>query len=135
MATSSEQTSLSDEPASGPRSASGTPLASYYSKRTIGAGFLQLMEQRLASALRGLDARVERLTVRYEDLNGPKGGVDTSCRIQLKLSAEPMVVVEGRAQDEARAFRVTLPRLIAAVDRQLNRRAERSRTSLRSLFG
>jgi hypothetical protein len=92
------------------------------------------MEQRLVAATRGLGSRVERLTVRFEDLNGPKGGVDTACRIQLRVSAEPVLVVEGRAEDEARAFRVALPRLIAALDRQLNRRAAKPRTTLRVPF-
>ena len=107
------------------------PLA-VRSKNILGAGFQRLIEQRLASAVRGLGSRVERLSVRFEDLNGPKGGVDTACRIQLVLSGKPVLVVEGRAEDEGRAFRVALPRLIAALDRQLNRRTVRPRTSLRA---
>ena len=110
-----------------------TPLQ-VVSRRTVGAGFLHLMDQRLSSAFRGLSSRVDRVTVRFEDLNGPKGGVDTACRIQLLISGQPPLVVEGRAEDEARAFRVALPRLVAALDRQLSRRAVRPRKTLREPF-
>lgn len=92
------------------------------------------MEQRLAAALRGLGSRAERVTIRFEDLNGPRGGVDTSCRIQLTLSGHPHLVVEGRAEDERRAFQVALPRLVAALDRQLSRHAARPRKSVRLPF-
>jgi ribosome hibernation promoting factor len=107
------------------------PLA-VYSKSILGAGFQNLIEQRLAAAVRGLGPRVERLSVRFEDLNGPKGGIDTACRIQLVLSGKPVLVVEGRAEDEGRAFRVALPRLIAALDRRLSRRTARARAGLRT---
>jgi hypothetical protein len=105
-----------------------------YSKQTLGQGFVHLVEQRLAVALRGVGSRVERITVRFEDLNGPKGGVDTSCRIQLKLSGQPALVVEGRAEGEGRAFRLALPRLVAALDRQLSRRPAKTRATLRMPF-
>ena len=109
------------------------PLA-ISSKRTIGSGFQELMQQRLAAALRGIGSRVERVAVRFEDLNGPKGGVDTACRIRLSVSGQPVLVVEGRAEDERRAFLLALPRLVAALNRQLNRRAAIPRASVRVPF-
>ncbi len=106
------------------------PLA-WYSKTAIRSGFRRLMAQRLGAALRGWESRVERLSVRFEDLNGPKGGVDTACRIQVTLSAQPIVVVEGRGETAPQAFRLALRRLGAAIDRQFDRRSARPRTSLR----
>lgn len=133
MTRSSESRSTPTDVQSTPTAPARLPLV-LYSKRTLGAGFTELVEQRLAAALKGLGSRVERLTARFEDLNGPKGGVDTACRLQLSLSGHRLLVVEGRAEDEARAFRVALPRLISALDRQLNRRAEIPRKSLRQPF-
>ena len=52
----------------------------------------------------------------------------------LAAYRQPPLVVEGRAEDEARAFRVALPRLVAALDRQLSRRAVRPRKTLREPF-
>jgi hypothetical protein len=133
MARSTEPVSTTTALESDVATRSGIALA-IYSKGVLGAGFTQLMEQRLAAALRRFGSRVERLTVRFEDLNGPKGGVDTACRIQLSLSGEPPLVVEGRDQDEARAFRVALPKLVAALDRKLSRRSAHTRVSVRTPF-
>lgn len=100
-----------------------------YAKDTLGAGFRELVATRLATALRG--SRVERVVVRFEDLNGPKGGSDTSCRVQLALSGQPVLVVEARGLDEAHAFRLAVPRLSAALDRRRGRDRVRSRTTAR----
>lgn len=131
MAKSPDQVSTSNELDSAPAARSGMALA-VYSKKTLGQGFVLLMEQRLTAVLRGVVSRVERVTVRFEDLNGPKGGVDTACRIQLRLSGQPVLVVEARAEGEGPAFRLALPRLVAALDRQLSRRMAKPRESLRT---
>lgn len=130
MVRTSQQTTVSSDTES---VQVGIPLV-IHGKGTIGRGLQRLIAERAASALRGIGSRVERLTVRFEDLNGPKGGVDMACRIQLVLSSHPVIVVEGRAEDSGRAFRLALPRLIAAIDRQLNRRSVKSRNTLRESF-
>jgi hypothetical protein len=133
MVKSPQQVSVSNELDSTPARGSGRALA-VYSKQTLGQGFVALIEQRLGAVLRGVGPRVERVTVRFEDLNGPKGGVDMACRIQLRLSGQPTLVVEARAEGEAAAFRLALPRLVAALDRQLSRRMAKPRASLRMPF-
>lgn len=52
----------------------------------------------------GPTSGVQRATVRFEDVNGPKGGVDTACRIKLVISGRPTVLVEKRATSEPLAF-------------------------------
>ncbi len=47
---------------------------------------------------------IERGTVRFEDINGPRGGVDTECRIKLVLSGRPSVQAQDRARDPESAF-------------------------------
>ena len=98
---------------------------------TLGAGFRRLMATRLSTALRGVGQDLERVVVRFEDLNGPKGGVDTACRIQLTVRGRPVLVAEARADGEARAFRLALPRLATALARQRGRDRSHSRASLR----
>lgn len=102
-----------------------------YAKGTIGAGFRELIATRLAASLRGVESRVERVVVRFEDLNGPKGGPDTACRIHLTLRGHPVLVVEARAEGEAHAFRLAVPRLEAALDRRRGRARGRSRATVR----
>lgn len=104
---------------------------SVYCKDMLGAHFQELIAARLAAAVRGMDTRVERIVVRFEDLNGPKGGTDTACRIQVSLSGRPAIVVEARADGEGRAFRLALPRLASALGRERQRSRSRTRSTLR----
>jgi hypothetical protein len=99
-----------------------------YARETVGAGFQELIAARLAALLRGIAGRVERIVVRFEDLNGPKGGSDTACRIQLAVSGQPLLVVEARGEGEAHAFRLALPRLTGALNRRRGRERERGRS-------
>ncbi|MDQ2642722.1 MAG: HPF/RaiA family ribosome-associated protein [Myxococcota bacterium] len=103
--------------------------------RTLGAGFQTFIENRLAAILRGHHARIERVAVRFEDLNGPKGGDDTACRIQVTIAGQQPLVVEARAEGEEHAFRLAVPKLTAALNRQLERRRERPRATLREMTG
>lgn len=135
MPKSTEHVSPPVEPESQPEGQPGIRVA-LHSKRPLGAGFQRLIEQRVLGTLFGfgLGSRVERSTVRFEDLNGPKGGVDTSCRILLVVKGQRSLVVEARAEDPARAFRAALPKLVAALERQVKRRAAKPRVSLRTTF-
>jgi len=58
---------------------------------------------------RGYD-RVQRVNVRLSDVNGPRGGVDKRCLVQVRLGGLPDVVVEDIQAD-----------LYAAIDRASGR--------------
>lgn len=47
---------------------------------------------------------IERGTVRFTDINGPRGGVDKECRIKLVLSGRPSVQASDRASEVEPAF-------------------------------
>ena len=102
-----------------------------YAKGTLGAGFLELIATRLAASLRGVEGRLDRVVVRFEDLNGPKGGADMACRIHVTLHGHSVLVVEARGEGEAYAFRRAVPRLEAALGRRRGRDRGRSRATLR----
>ena len=70
----------------------------------------------------GPASSVQRATVRFEDINGPKGGVDMVCRIKLVLSGRPSVVVEKRATSEALAFAEAVQSVGTTLMRALARR-------------
>jgi len=108
---------------------------SVHGDRTLGSGFQASIESRLAAILKGQNARIERVAVRFEDLNGPKGGDDTACRIQVTLAGYQPVVVEARAEGEQHAFRLAIPKLTAALARKLERRRERPRATVRLMAG
>lgn len=58
-----------------------------------------------------------RASVRFEDVNGPKGGVDTVCRLKVVLRGRPSVQIEQLAATPRQAFAGALRRLATSVDR------------------
>jgi len=65
---------------------------------------------------------IERVDVRFKDINGPaRGGPDTRCRINLAVSGRPSVFAEERAHDVDRA----LFRAASSVSRAMARSVER----------
>jgi CBS domain-containing protein/ribosome-associated translation inhibitor RaiA len=66
---------------------------------------------------------LERVSVRIDDVNGPRGGVDHACRIKLVLSGLPSVVVE----QQAATLRAAVDGAIAKAERTLGRTVRRRR--------
>ena len=81
------------------------------------AGMNEAIRDQLATKLSHATSLIERGTVRFDDVNGPKGGVDTVCRIKLVLRGRPSVQVEERGTDVRAAFARALPTAVRAVQR------------------
>lgn len=79
-------------------------------------GYLRV---RLGKKLGKFSPHVERVTVRFEDLNGPKGGVDIECRIKVVLSGLPSVVVSENAETVPLAFNRAADRCVRVVRKSL----------------
>ncbi len=77
------------------------------------------INQRVKKSMGACTGRIERLVVRLKDLNGPKGGADKECCVEIKLAQQKSVVVRMRGADAylciqkalSRASRTTLRRL------------------------
>jgi putative sigma-54 modulation protein len=65
---------------------------------------------------------IERASVRIEDVNGPRGGVDKRCRIKVVVSALPSIVVEQQHESLHAAIDGALDRVQRAVRQTLKRR-------------
>jgi len=77
--------------------------------------------KRLGSAVgRVLDARPSSISVGLSDENGPRGGVDKTCRLVLRSKAL-LLVCEARSADALSAVDAAADRLAAALSRQLAR--------------
>ena len=70
----------------------------------LAPGFEERIRTQLANRVGHEAQSIERATVRFEDANGPKGGVDTVCRIKLVVTDRPTVLVEKRDTSAGRAF-------------------------------
>jgi ribosome-associated translation inhibitor RaiA len=82
-------------------------------------------ERRLDFALRRFAHRIERVTVRLVDINGPKGGLDKRCRIVVELSPARSLVVEATDSDAYSAVSQAAARADETVARAVTRRRPR----------
>jgi hypothetical protein len=67
-------------------------------------------EKRLRFVMRRLTWLVPRATVHLSDINGPRGGVDKRCQIELKTSGNGHVVVTAVSRDWRSAIESALAR-------------------------
>ena len=67
---------------------------------------------------------IERVSVRIEDVNGPRGGVDQACRIKVVLSGLPSVIFESRDA----SLRNAVDAALAGAERTVRRALQRRRT-------
>jgi ribosome-associated translation inhibitor RaiA len=68
---------------------------------------------------------IERVSIRVEDVNGPKGGKDKRCCIKIVLSGLPSIVIEQEHTALQGAMDGALARAEKAVKRTLQRRRKR----------
>jgi hypothetical protein len=89
------------------------------------------VRERLRRALSPLAKRIDRLTIRFEDVNGPRGGVDTICRIKAVMTGADSLLVQQRAKSPEQAVGRAIPRLVRAVRRDADKRPRRSGSKAR----
>ena len=73
------------------------------------------IQRRLVFALGRFGRRVERVLVRVEDTNGPKGGIDKQCRVAVVVPHSRTAVIEARGSN----IRVTINRAVAKASRYI----------------
>lgn len=81
------------------------------------------IRRRLGEKLAKYARSIERVTVRVRDINGPRGGVDLLCRINVVLSGLPSVVVEHKSA----LLRPALTGAITAVEQAVRSTVRRRR--------
>ena len=111
----------SSKAARGRTDAEATPLA-IRSRVPLDDATRDLVRVRLGRRLASYARHVRRATVRFEDVNGPRGGIDVACRVKVVLDGLPSVVVEKRA---SRAEDAVVP-AVEAVRRALRRALQRA---------
>ncbi|MES2401314.1 MAG: HPF/RaiA family ribosome-associated protein [Pseudomonadota bacterium] len=91
-----------------------------------GAALRQVATERMRFALRRLSWLVPRARVRLSDVNGPRGGTDKQCQIELKTGAG-RVVVSSLAGDWRSALDLAVQRSARVLVRSLQRQARPGR--------
>lgn len=80
------------------------------------------LRAKLGRALSPMATRIERVSVRFDDVNGPRGGVATRCRTKVVLSGKDSVVVEERGRNPTHAVALVTPVLRRTLKRTIERR-------------
>jgi len=83
------------------------------------------VERRLKFAMKRCDEHIQRLVIRLSDINGPRGGSDKQCHIQVVMAGMPDVVIEDTRTDIYAAIHRALDRAAQVVSRKINRRQKR----------
>ncbi|WP_437550844.1 hypothetical protein WME95_08725 [Sorangium sp. So ce327] len=93
--------------------------------RTFGVGVDEAtrahVRQTLGAKLGRFAPDIERLTVRFTDVNGPRGGVDVACDVKVVLSGHPSVVYQMRGHEPRETIDRAVPGIVRAVQSALER--------------
>lgn len=95
-------------------------------------GLREHTERRLQFAMSWAVHDVRKVVVRLSDINGPRGGNDKRCYIQIPLPRQPDVVIEDTESDLYLAIDRAVARAERSVARQLERQREHSHGSFRT---
>ena len=77
------------------------------------------IQRRLRFALTSSTDHIQRVMVRLSDINGPRGGQDKHCRIQIVLKGMPDVVINDTESNLYAAISRAIGRASRAVARGL----------------
>lgn len=79
-------------------------------------------KRRLNFALANKSEYINRVIMRLSDINGPRGGTDKRCRLQVRLSGLPDVFVEDIETDMYTSIDRACDRISRTVTRKINRK-------------
>jgi ribosome-associated translation inhibitor RaiA len=97
------------------------------------AAMSDLAQRRIRFAFRRLAWLVPQATVQLSDINGPRGGVDKRCQIELATDGAGLVVVTSVARDWRTAIDLALARAARFLVRLWRRNRDPRRLRQRSL--
>lgn len=87
------------------------------------------IKRRLGFALSARDDHIQRVLVQLFDINGPRGGADKCCHIQVMLTQLPDVVIKDTEADLYTAIDRAADRAGRTTGRRLARKLTRRRSS------
>ena len=91
----------------------------------------ELAVKRLQFVLRRLHSLVPRARVRLSDVNGPRGGVDKRCQVELNTEGAGTVVITALARDWRTALDSAMARAARSLAHNWQRGQRPTRPSLR----
>lgn len=88
------------------------------------------VEKKLKSTLSSYEKsrHLKRVVIRLSDINGPRGGEDKLCHIQVMLAGAPDVIIKSTKQDMYTAIDKAIHRVGNTVVRRLGRQRQRMKS-------
>lgn len=105
----------------GPTPVATTPLT-IRARPRLDAALDASVRDRTSRAMGRWARMIERITIRFADENGPRGGVDCRCALDIVVTGLPPVHVDRLAADPGAAFGPALRAAVQAVRRLLEHR-------------
>ena len=88
---------------------------------SLTTALLGYSQRRVLGAMSYISGHVKRVVIRLSDINGPRGGADKCCHIQVALAGMPDVVVEDTEIDMYTAIDRAIDRARRTAERKLGR--------------
>ncbi len=82
------------------------------------------IKNRLRFALSRFNGAVSTVSVKFDDVNGPKGGIDKQCLITVKCKTVGDVIIKSEGSDYLSAIKNSVDRLQRTISRNLKRRRD-----------
>ena len=101
-------------------------------RESLDAATRKFAERRILFALSRFAQRINHVSVVISDINGPRGGVDQSCRTTVKMGRLGAITVTTTDDNIRAAVARAADRVGRAVARTIERRQQFDRRSLRS---
>lgn len=90
------------------------------------------IRQHIVADLKRFDRMIKLVCVKIADINGPHGGEDKSCRIQVFLKRAKSVIIQERGASLLAVASRAIARIDMAMFRMADRRSERRRVKVKA---
>lgn len=94
------------------------------------AGLRRFVRRRIDFAFSTRSDQIGRILVRLADVNGPRGGDDKSCLVQVRIPGQPDVIIENIESNLYVAIHRAIDRAGWTAARKLERQRRKARARL-----
>ena len=88
---------------------------------TLTKSLREHVQQKIVSSLSCCEEHIQRVVIHLSDINGPRGGEDKHCHIQVVLAGLPDVIIEDTEEEMYAAIDLATSRAGHTVTRKIKR--------------
>ncbi|MFT5085603.1 MAG: putative sigma-54 modulation protein [Lentisphaeria bacterium] len=92
------------------------------------------IKHKIQIAFSRLEQHISRVLIRISDVNGPKGGIDKYCHLELSIDHKENIIIKDRQAELHTAIHSAIQRASRTLTRRLARRQHQKTTGLKILI-